>query len=114
MLYDNALDDDPIILDDPPYLEIATTICEDEIDKLAIYDETLIHESPILFMNSPNHSLEENYACVENYFYGLQIYYACEIPIFNHDVVFENGTSNLKGESMLLIAMIILVILFMY
>jgi hypothetical protein len=61
---------------------------------LAISDDTLIHESPIVFLNFPNHTIEENYACVENYLYGLKLSYACEIPICNHDVVIENGTSN--------------------
>jgi hypothetical protein len=52
MMYDNA---GCMILDDPPCLEIATTVCED----------TLIHESSILFFNSPNHTTEGKYARVE-------------------------------------------------
>jgi hypothetical protein len=59
MLYDNALDDGPMILDDPPCLAIATTVCEDNYD-------TLIHESLILSLNSPNHTIEEKYARVES------------------------------------------------
>jgi hypothetical protein len=54
MLYD--LDDGPMILDDPPCSEIATTMCEDENDMLDISDDTLIHESPILFIKSSNHT----------------------------------------------------------
>jgi hypothetical protein len=52
MLYDNPLDDGPMKLDDPPCLAIATTICEDNYDTL-VYCDTLIHESPILCLNSP-------------------------------------------------------------
>ena len=45
MLYDNALDDGPILLDNPPCLEIATKLWEDKNDKLAGCDDTLIHET---------------------------------------------------------------------
>jgi hypothetical protein len=89
MLYDNAWDDGPMILDDPPCLEISTTMCEDKNDMLVISDDTIMHESPIVFLNSPNHTLEEKYACVENYLYGLQLSYVC-----NHDAMIENRTSN--------------------
>jgi hypothetical protein len=65
MLYDNSLDDGPMILDDPPCLEIANTMCEDKNDMLAISDDALIHESPILFLNYPNHTLEEKYDLLE-------------------------------------------------
>jgi hypothetical protein len=41
ILYDNALDDGPMILDTPPCLEIA--MCEGKYDMLVIYDDTLIH-----------------------------------------------------------------------
>jgi hypothetical protein len=71
MLYDNALDDGTMMLDDPPCSEIAITMCEDENDMVAISDDTLIHESPIVFLNSPNHTIEEKYVYVENYLYGL-------------------------------------------
>jgi hypothetical protein len=47
MLYDNALDDGPTILDDPPCLEIAATTYEDKNDTLDASDDTLIHESSI-------------------------------------------------------------------
>jgi hypothetical protein len=62
-----------MILEDPPCLEIATTMCEDENDMLVVSDDTLIHETPIVFLNSPNHIIEEKYACVENYLYSLQL-----------------------------------------
>jgi hypothetical protein len=91
MLYDNALDDGTMMLDDPPCSEIAITMCEDENDMLAISDDTLIHDSPIVFLNSPNHTIEEKYAYVENYLYGLQLSYAC---VCNHDAMIEKGTSN--------------------
>jgi hypothetical protein len=38
-----------MILEDPPCLEIATTMCEDENDMLVVSDDTLIHEIPIVF-----------------------------------------------------------------
>jgi hypothetical protein len=66
-------------------------MCEDENDMLAISDDTLIHDSPIVFLNSPNHTIEEKYAYVENYLYGLQLSYVC---VCNHDAMIEKGTSN--------------------
>ena len=48
MLYDNALDDVPMLIDNPPCL-VVTTLCED----------TLTHESPTLFLNSPIRTIEE-------------------------------------------------------
>ena len=30
MLYDNALDDGPMLIDNPPCLELVTTLCEDK------------------------------------------------------------------------------------
>jgi hypothetical protein len=41
-----------------------------------------------------SHTIEEKYAYVEKYLYGLQLSYACEIPICNHDVMIENSTRN--------------------
>ena len=52
MLYDNALDDGPMIIDNPPCL-VVTTVCEDKNDILAACDNTLTHESPTLFLKSP-------------------------------------------------------------
>jgi hypothetical protein len=105
MLYDNALDDGPMILYDPPSLEISTNMCKDKNDMLAIYDDTLIHESPIVFLDYPNHTIEEKYACVLNYLYDLELSYACKVPVCNHEAVIQK-------ESMIQITMVILVILF--
>ena len=66
MPYDNALDDGPILLDNPPCLEI-TSLCED-INKnviLAVCNGTLTHESPISFLSSPIYTREEKYALCE-------------------------------------------------
>jgi hypothetical protein len=46
MLYDTALDDGPMLIDNPPCLH------EDRNDILVIHDDTLIHKSPILFLKS--------------------------------------------------------------
>ena len=50
MLYDNALDDGPMLIDNPSCL-VVTTLCEDKNDILATCDDTLTHESPTLFLN---------------------------------------------------------------
>jgi hypothetical protein len=42
MLYDTALDDDPMLIDNPPCLH------EDRNEILVIHDDVLIHESPML------------------------------------------------------------------
>jgi hypothetical protein len=57
MLYDNALDDGPIFLDEPPCLTILTNSWEDKNDKLIVCEDTLIYESPILILNSSNHNI---------------------------------------------------------
>ena len=59
MLYDNALDDGPILLDNPPYLEIVTHSCEDKNDIPAVHDNTLVSKSPILFLNLSSFTIEE-------------------------------------------------------
>jgi hypothetical protein len=46
MLYDTALDDGPMLIGNP------TCLHEDRNDILAIHDDTLIHENPILFLKS--------------------------------------------------------------
>jgi hypothetical protein len=61
MLYDTALDDGPMHIDNPPCLH------EDRNDILVIYDDALIHESPILFLKSPIYTIEEKYSYVEKY-----------------------------------------------
>jgi hypothetical protein len=43
MLYDNALDDGPILFDDPPCRTIVTNSWEDKNDKLAGHNDALIH-----------------------------------------------------------------------
>ena len=63
MLYDNALDDGPMLIDNPPCLVV--TICEDENDILAACDDTLTHESPTLFFKSPIITMEEKLLYVE-------------------------------------------------
>ena len=59
-------------IDNPPCLVI-TTLCEDKNDILAACDDTLTHESPTLFLNSPIHTLQEKFAYVEKYLCGLQL-----------------------------------------
>ena len=72
MLYDNALDDGPMLIDKPPFL-VVTKLCEDKNDILAVCDGTLTHESPTLFLNSPSYTMEEKFAYVEKYLCGLQL-----------------------------------------
>ena len=83
MLYDNALDDGPMLIDNPPCL-VFITLCEDKNDILATCDNTLTHESPTLFLNSPIHTMEEKLAYVEKYLCGLQL----SVPNIccNHDI----------------------------
>jgi hypothetical protein len=72
-LYDNALDDGPMLIDNPPCLEVVTKLSKDKDDILAVCSGILTHESPILFLNSPNYTLEEKFAYVEKYLCGLQL-----------------------------------------
>jgi hypothetical protein len=71
MLYDNALDDGPMLIDNPPCLEVVTKLCEDKDDILSVCIGTLTHESPNLFLNSPNYTLEEKFAYVKKYLCDL-------------------------------------------
>jgi hypothetical protein len=64
MLYDNALDDGPMLIDNHPCLEVVTKLCEDKDDTLAVCSGTLTHESPTSFLNSPNYTLEKKFAYV--------------------------------------------------
>jgi hypothetical protein len=73
MLYDNALDDGPMLIENPPCLEAVTKLCEDKYDILAVGSGTLTHESPPLFLSSPNYTLEEKLAYVEKYLCDLQL-----------------------------------------
>jgi hypothetical protein len=93
MLYDNALDDGPMLIDNPPCLEVVIKLCEDKDDILAVCSGTLTHESPTLFLNSPNYTLEEKFAYVEKYLCGLQL--PCvENPHCHHNLNNENNTIN--------------------
>jgi hypothetical protein len=66
MLYDTALDDAPMLIDNPPCLH------EGRNEILVIHGDALIHESPILFLKSPIYTIEEKYAYVEKYLCVLQ------------------------------------------
>jgi hypothetical protein len=85
MFYDTALDDGPMLIDNPPCLH------EDRNDILVIHD-ALIHESPILFLKSPSYTIEEKYAYVKKYLCGLQLSY--EKPYCNHDAMIKNDIGN--------------------
>jgi hypothetical protein len=69
MLYDTALDDGHMLIDNSPCLH------EDRNEILVIHDDALIHESPILFLKSPTYTIEEKYAYVEKYLCVLQLSY---------------------------------------
>ena len=84
MLYDNALDDGPMIIDNTPCL-VFITLCDDKNDILAACDNTLTHEIPTLFLNSPIHTMEEKFAYVEKYLCGLQLSLVPNICC-NHDI----------------------------
>jgi hypothetical protein len=73
MFYNNALDDGPMIIDNPPCLEVVTKLCEDKDDILAVCSGNLTHESPTSFLNSPNYTLEDKFAYVEKYLCDLQL-----------------------------------------
>jgi hypothetical protein len=66
--------------------------CENAI--LDDHDDTPPQESPIVFLNSCNHTIEEKYACVEKYLCVLQIFSAYENLCCNHDIIIDNGTSH--------------------
>jgi hypothetical protein len=112
MLYDNTLDDGPMLINNPPCLEVVTKLCKDKDDILAICSGTLTHESPTLFLNSPNYTLEEKFAYVEKYLCGLQL--PCvENPHCLTILIMKIVLSTiLKEESMLMNTMIIIMILF--
>jgi hypothetical protein len=67
---------------------------EDESDELAICDNALIHENPMLLLKSPIYTIEEKYAYVEKYLYGLQLSYAYGKFSCSHDVMIKSGTNN--------------------
>jgi hypothetical protein len=86
MLYDNALDDGTMLIDNPSCLH------EDRNDILVIRDDSVIHESPILFLKSPIYTIEEKYAYIEKYLCGLQLSY--EKSYCNYDVMIKNDIGN--------------------
>jgi hypothetical protein len=86
MLYDTALDDGPMLIDNPPCLH------EDRNNILVIHDDTLIHESPKLFLKSPTYTIEDKYAYVEKYLCGLQLSY--KKSYCNHDAMIKNNIGN--------------------
>ena len=49
MLYDNSLDDDHVLFEDPPCRKIVTILWEDKNDNIVCHNDSLIHESHILF-----------------------------------------------------------------
>jgi hypothetical protein len=67
MLYDNALDDSPILLDHPLCLTIVIDSWNDKNHKIVICEDTLIHKSPILFFNAFNHTIEDKYTYFKKY-----------------------------------------------
>ena len=73
MLYDNALENGPILLDNPPCSEIVSSLCEDKNDILDVHDNTLISKIPILLLNSSSFTIEEKYELSKNYICGLHL-----------------------------------------
>ena len=111
MLYDNALDDGPMLIDNPTCLEV-TILCEDKNDILAAHDSTLTHESPAMFLNSPNYTIEEKFAYVEKYLCGLQLSLVPNLCC-NHDIKLDIDLNNyFERGSMLMNSKIKLMILF--
>jgi hypothetical protein len=86
MLYDTALDDGPMLIDNPPCLH------EDRNDILVIHNDALIYESPILILKSPIYTIEEKHAYVEKYLCGLKRSY--EKSYCNHDAMIKNDIGN--------------------
>jgi hypothetical protein len=69
-------------------------LCEDKTDKLVVCDNALIHENSMWLLKSPIHTIEEKYAHVEKYLYGLQLSYAYGKSSCSHDVMFKSVTNN--------------------
>jgi hypothetical protein len=79
------------------HLQVVIKLREDKDDILAVCSGTLTHDSPTLFLNSPNYTLEEKFAYVEKYLCGLQL--PCvENPHCHHDLNNENNTINYFGR----------------
>jgi hypothetical protein len=86
IFYDSTLDDGPILLEDPPYLELVTNLWDDKDDMLVVCDNTLTHESPTLFFHSPIYTIEEQFLYVEKYLCGLKLYCTNNHSTHNHHV----------------------------
>jgi hypothetical protein len=106
MFYDSTLDDGPILLEDPPCLELVTSLWDDKDDMLAVCDNTLTHESPTLLLNSPIYTIEEKFLYVEKYLCGLKLSCTNNHSTHNHHVYdvscnyFERGKySNSSHDS---------------
>jgi hypothetical protein len=93
LLYDNDLDDAPVITADPPCVTMVNSKCEvtQNDDLLAGCDDAITHESPVFFLKSPIYTIEDKYAYVEKYLCGSQFSY--EKSYCSHDTI-KNGTSN--------------------
>jgi hypothetical protein len=85
IFYDSTLDDGPILLEDPPCLELVTNLWEDKDDMLAVCDNTLTHESPTLFLNSPIYTIEK-FLYAEKYLCGLKLSCTNNHSTHNHHV----------------------------
>ena len=77
--YDNALDDGPMP--------------NDRNDIIVIHDDALIRKSPILFLNSPNHTIEEKLAYVKKYLCGLQLSLVPNLCC-SHNIKIDTNPSN--------------------
>jgi hypothetical protein len=85
ILYDNALDDGPMLL-----ITLHVYIRNKMIYLLSMM--MLSFMSPMLFFKSPTYTIEEKYAYVEKYLCGLQISY--ENFYCNHDFMITNYIGN--------------------
>jgi hypothetical protein len=96
----DALDDGSILLDNTPCIKIATSTCEDKNDTLAICEDILIHESSILLLNSPNHTIRRNVLVSKNSYVVWKYLMLMKNPCYNHDTVIDNGISHYlkRGE----------------
>jgi hypothetical protein len=52
MLYDNALDDGHMFLDNHPCTTLVTNMCEDKNDVFVVHDNTLISKSHVISLNT--------------------------------------------------------------
>jgi hypothetical protein len=82
-----------MLIDNPPCLEVVTNLCEDKKFIIAICNGTLTYESPTLFLNSPNYTLEEKFAYVEKYLGGLQLSLVPNICC-SHDIKLDIDLDN--------------------